>query len=77
METTPISFLLPSGGIRLTIMIERLERDLIGQALIRSRGNKAAAARLLGLRRTTMIEKMKRYGYRLLPPVRKFKTESP
>ena len=40
--------------------LERTERSLIDEALRRAGGNKAAAARLLGINRTTLIEKLKR-----------------
>jgi DNA-binding NtrC family response regulator len=40
--------------------LERTERQLIDEALRRAGGNKAAAARLLGINRTTLIEKLKR-----------------
>lgn len=38
------------------------ERDLIAQALRRTRGNKQAAARLLGVGRTTLLAKLRRTG---------------
>ena len=39
-----------------------LEVNLIGQALDESDGVVAKAARLLNIRRTTLVEKMKKYG---------------
>ncbi|MBD3369287.1 response regulator [Candidatus Fermentibacteria bacterium] len=42
--------------------IEALERYYIHQALQSSQGSKAAAARKLGLKRTTLLAKMKRLG---------------
>jgi DNA-binding NtrC family response regulator len=50
----------PEGGINLPHLVEQIERDLIQRALSRTRGNKAAAAGLLHLKRTTLVEKMKR-----------------
>lgn len=50
----------PEAGIDLPTLVEQIERDLIGQALSRTGGNKAAAAGLLKLKRTTLVEKMKR-----------------
>ncbi len=41
-------------------VIERVQRDLIVQALERTHGNKNRAAQLLGLNRTTLLEKMKK-----------------
>jgi len=52
---------LPEDGIKLRQTMERLERDFIRQALRRSEGNKAQAAGLLGLNRTTLVEKLKRH----------------
>jgi DNA-binding NtrC family response regulator len=39
-----------------------MERDLIMQSLKKSGGNKKLAAELLNLKRTTLIEKIKRIG---------------
>jgi DNA-binding NtrC family response regulator len=50
----------PEEGIDMPGLIGQIERDLIQRALLRSRGNKAAAAGLLGLKRTTLVEKLKR-----------------
>ena len=52
---------LPSGGIDLRAYLENLERRLIGQALTSAGGTVAHAARLLGLRRTTLVEKLRKY----------------
>jgi DNA-binding NtrC family response regulator len=51
---------LTDSGLDLMDVIARIERSLIGQALERSAGVKAQAAQLLGLNRTTLVEKMKR-----------------
>jgi transcriptional regulator with PAS, ATPase and Fis domain len=51
---------LPREGINLKDALERMEQQLIRQALVRSEGNKAAAATLLGINRTTLVEKLKR-----------------
>jgi transcriptional regulator of acetoin/glycerol metabolism len=40
----------------------RAERDDILDALRASRDNQSEAARLLGMARTTLVGKMKRYG---------------
>ena len=40
--------------------IAGIERDLIDQSLERSGGNKRKAAEILGLKRTTLVEKLKR-----------------
>jgi DNA-binding NtrC family response regulator len=46
--------------VDLPTIVEQIERELIGQALSRTGGNKAAAAGLLNLKRTTLVEKLKR-----------------
>jgi len=52
---------LPDGGIDFTEFIRKIERDLISQSLERTGGNKGQAARLLNLKRTTLVEKLKRF----------------
>ncbi len=51
---------LPEVGVDLPDLVTRIERDLISRALARTDGNRADAARLLGLKRTTLVEKLKR-----------------
>jgi len=51
---------LPEVGVDLPELVGRFERDLISRALARTEGNRADAARLLGLKRTTLVEKLKR-----------------
>lgn len=50
----------PAEGIDLPAVVSRIEQDLIGRALVRTGNNKGAAARLLSLKRTTLVEKLKR-----------------
>jgi sigma-54 specific flagellar transcriptional regulator A len=52
----------PHGTHRLDLpdVLRRVEATLIGWALERTGGNKAAAAEILGLRRTTLVEKIRR-----------------
>lgn len=52
----------PPEGVSLPKLVEEFENRLIRQALIRARGVKSQAALLLGLNRTTLVEKMKRRG---------------
>jgi len=54
--------LLPEDGLDLREHLLIIERQLIEQALQRSRGTVAKAARLLNLRRTTLVEKMRKLG---------------
>ena len=44
----------------LRAVVAQLEESLIDQALERTGGNRNAAAQLLGLNRTTLVEKLKR-----------------
>lgn len=53
---------LSPEGIDMPGAIEELERKLITKALQMTDGVKAKAATLLGLNRTTLVEKMKRLG---------------
>ena len=52
--------LLPERGICLNSAVDEFENNLIKQALSRSGGNKKEAALLLNLKRTTLIEKLKK-----------------
>ena len=58
----PFMSVLPEEGINMKEMIADLEMDLIKQALEMQEGVVARAAELLGMRRTTLVEKMKKYG---------------
>ena len=51
---------LPDDGIDFEMFIARIEREVIRKALERTGGNKAAAAQVLNLKRTTLVEKLKR-----------------
>ena len=51
---------LPEDGIDFERYIETIELSLIKRSLERTHGNKRQAARLLNLKRTTLIEKLKR-----------------
>jgi len=53
--------LLPEQGIDLKEYLTSLERNLIQQALDDSSGVVARAAERLGIRRTTLVEKMRKY----------------
>jgi len=54
--------LLPVNGIDLKDYLGRLEKSLISQALDDSNGVVARAAEKLSLRRTTLVEKMRKLG---------------
>jgi two-component system, NtrC family, response regulator AtoC len=51
---------VPADGIALDQVLRDTEDRLIDEALRQSGGNKARAAQLLGINRTTLIEKLKR-----------------
>lgn len=59
LNTTP---LLPESGIDLKEYLTGLEQGLIQQALDDSGGVVARAAERLSIRRTTLVEKMRKYG---------------
>jgi len=52
---------LPEEGIDLDEYIANVERELIQRSLERTGGNKGQAAKLLNLKRTTLVEKLKRF----------------
>jgi len=58
----PRDFGLPSGSVPLKSYLENIEIALIRRALRENNGVIAHAARYLQIRRTTLAEKMKRYG---------------
>ena len=51
---------LPGTGINFNEVIEEFENSLIMDALAKTQGNKKEAAELLNLKRTTLIEKLKK-----------------
>jgi len=54
--------ILPQEGLDLRAHLLAIERRLVEQALERANGTVAHAARLLGLRRTTLVEKLRKLG---------------
>jgi sigma-54 dependent transcriptional regulator, flagellar regulatory protein len=53
---------LPTAGLDLRAHLFAIEKQLVEKALARSDGVVAHAARLLGLRRTTLVEKLRKLG---------------
>jgi transcriptional regulator with GAF, ATPase, and Fis domain len=49
-------------NLRLDDEVKRFEIDLIRAALVKTKGNQARAACLLGVKHTTLNSKIKRYG---------------
>jgi sigma-54 specific flagellar transcriptional regulator A len=62
LNTQQALALLPQEGLDLRAHLLSIERRLIEQALERSSGTVAQAARLLNLRRTTLVEKLRKLG---------------
>jgi DNA-binding NtrC family response regulator len=60
LESATPGVLLPDEGLSLDSLVSGVERNLIQQALERTNNNKGQAAQLLGLKRTTLVEKIKR-----------------
>jgi DNA-binding NtrC family response regulator len=67
---------LPEGGLALRNVVDDIESDLILQALEQTHWNKNRAAQLLGLNRTTLIEKIKKKGLKPPPPPADAETSS-
>ncbi|MEX1367973.1 MAG: sigma-54 dependent transcriptional regulator [Nannocystaceae bacterium] len=57
---TPTDFELPEDGIDLRKAVQAFEMSLIDQALERTGGNKNQASMLLGMNRTTLVEKLRK-----------------
>jgi DNA-binding NtrC family response regulator len=53
---------IPEGGVNFDAVVTKVERDLLLQSLDKAGGNKLRAAQLLGMKRTTFVEKLKRLG---------------
>ena len=71
VTTTPVPALTAKGStpaipvhdtLDLRSALENLERELIDRALRKAGGNRTEAAALLGLNRTTLVEKLRKYA---------------
>jgi len=60
----PVPLPLPAAdeGTSLKAALELVERRLISEALERTGGNRTEAAALLGLNRSTLVEKLRKFG---------------
>jgi DNA-binding NtrC family response regulator len=58
--STPVPTPLPTERTDLRAILESVEDRMIAEALVRTGGNKNRAAELLGLNRTTLVEKLRR-----------------
>jgi DNA-binding NtrC family response regulator len=62
-EVTTAPFVeFPEDGLDMPAYLSSIEKDLIKRSLQRTRGNRNKAAELLRIKRTTLVEKLKRLG---------------
>ena len=66
-QSAPAPLDLPPEGLDLNQVVSEVEKKLMLQSLQATRGNKKRAAELLGLKRTTFLEKMKRLDLEDIP----------
>jgi DNA-binding NtrC family response regulator len=62
LAETPMPATIGESGVNLNAIVRELEGRMINEALKQTGGNKQAAARLLGLKRTTFSAKLRRCG---------------
>lgn len=53
---------MTDAGVNFDAVVTKVEHDLLLQALAKAGGNKMRAAQMLGMKRTTFVEKLKRLG---------------
>ena len=58
----PLPEMPTTDTLDLRSALENLERDMIDRALAKAGGNRTEAAALLGLNRTTLVEKLRKYA---------------
>lgn len=51
--------------VDLTLVISEFEKEALRLALIEAKGIKAHAAKMLMLKRTTLVEKLRKHGFML------------
>jgi two-component system response regulator AtoC len=52
----------PEGALTLREQVDAFERNLVAQALAKAGGNQSEAARRLGMSRSALIDRLKKYG---------------
>ena len=59
------TFITPEAGLPIGLddLLEQIERDLVARAMEAARGNKAHAARLLGISRNRVIRRVQEWGW--------------
>jgi DNA-binding NtrC family response regulator len=60
VEETTAERSIPDEGVNFEAVVTEVERELLLQSLNKSGGNKMRAAKLLNMKRTTFVEKLKR-----------------
>lgn len=66
-DLPPLAWSAADEGESLSGTYVEVERRLLGRALRRAGGNKSEAARMLGLKRTTFLDKLRRHGLEQRP----------
>jgi transcriptional regulator with PAS, ATPase and Fis domain len=63
-EVTPEKLQLENAEVPTTLIqeLEQAERRRVGEALAQARGSRTEAAKILGVPRTTLVNRVKRYG---------------
>jgi DNA-binding NtrC family response regulator len=56
----PLPATIPDEGVNFDALVTKMERELLLQSLAKAGGNKMRAAKLLNMKRTTFVEKLKR-----------------
>lgn len=59
---------IPESGVDFNALVDQFENQLLIQALERTNWNRNQAAQLLGLNRTTLVEKIKKKGFKAHSP---------
>ena len=67
---------LPTNGLDLKAVVAAFENHLIDQALGRTSGNKNRASELLGMNRTTLVEKLRKRGMIVPAKIKRAQMES-
>ncbi len=60
--TSSTGVISATEALNLRLALDQLERKMIDEALRRSGGNRTEAAAILGLNRSTLVEKLRRFG---------------
>jgi transcriptional regulator with AAA-type ATPase domain len=61
------------GGMDYGMQMYFLERKLVEEALVRAKGSRQLAAEMLGMGRTTLVEKMRKFDILFAPEFKRAK----